>query len=51
MKDDMFQKISDFIKEQPLNEMFSFFDKIQSMLPSHKIKMAATTYQQIKTFH
>jgi hypothetical protein len=42
-----FKKFQDFILEQPLNEMFSFFDmvqfycynKIKSMLPGHKIKM------------
>jgi hypothetical protein len=29
MIDDIFQKIQCFIKAQPLNEMFSFFDMLQ----------------------
>jgi hypothetical protein len=29
MKDDIFQKNSGFIIEQPLNEIFSFFDMLQ----------------------
>jgi hypothetical protein len=29
MKDDIFKKNQDFIIEQPLNEMFSFFDMLQ----------------------
>jgi hypothetical protein len=44
-----FKKLQDFIIAQPQNEMFSIFDmlwfwcynKIKSMLPSQKIKMAA----------
>jgi hypothetical protein len=29
MKDDIFQKLQDFIIEQPLNEIFSLFDMLQ----------------------
>jgi hypothetical protein len=29
MKDNIFQKFQDFIIEQPLNEMLSFFDMLQ----------------------
>jgi hypothetical protein len=58
MKDIFFKKFQDFIIEQPLNEMFSFFDmlqfycfnKIKTMLPSHKINMAAYYVKNKKCF-
>jgi hypothetical protein len=55
-----FKKFQDFIIEQPLNEIFSFLipmflkccssNKIKSMLPSHKIKMAVYYVKHKKYF-